>query len=297
MPRGTRAGQNSIHDVVLPRGAPTLWNVGFLNNLFWDGRAHSLEEQARGPLFSKDEMATTKQQLERDLNAQSVYRRLFAEAFHLGTTDRITAEQATHALAAFESTLVSVNSAYDRYAHGDDDALTEQQKRGFSTFRGVILSCSQCHTPPLFTNDETEVTGVPNAPGLNFDGGAGTITKQSDLRGAFRTPTLRNVALTAPYMHSGQFATLADAVRFYNDRAGHAAPAGENLKIDWRMILRRPVLSENDIDDVVAFLGALTDESLLPRIPDRVPSGLPVVHSIPRDAVADVITDTTERTR
>jgi cytochrome c peroxidase len=290
-PHGAQNGKSAIHDVVLPRGSPTLWNVGFLNNLFWDGRAHSLEEQARGPLFAKNEMATTKQQLERELNGQSIYRRLFAEAFHLSGTDRISVELVTRALAAFESTLISVNSAYDRYAHGDEDAMTEQQKRGFSTFRGVVLSCSQCHTPPLFTNDETEVTGVPNSPGLPFDAGAGAVTKQSDLRGAFRTPTLRNIARTAPYMHSGQFAKLNDAVRFYNDRPGHAAPSREHLKIDWRMALRRPVLSEDDISDLVAFLGALTDESLVPPVPDSVPSGLRVVDRVRRVDLADAAED------
>jgi cytochrome c peroxidase len=277
VPGGVQDGKKSRHDVLLPRSAPTLWNVGFLSSLFWDGRAHSLEEQARGPLFSKDEMATTELQLESDLNGQSTYRQLFSKAFHLGDTDTITVELITRALAAFETTLVSVNSAYDRYAHGDDDALTEQQKRGFGTFRGVIVSCSQCHTPPLFSNDETEVTGVPNAPGLRFDAGAGKITKEADLRGAFKTPTLRNIARTAPYMHAGQFATLTEAVRFYNDRPGHAAPADQHLKFDWRMVLRRPVLSEHDISDVVAFLGALTDESLMPAVPERVPSGLRVV--------------------
>jgi cytochrome c peroxidase len=260
--------------ITLPRSAPTLWNVGFLDNLFWDGRAHSLEEQAQGPLYSKDEMATTKQQLERDLNAEPEYRRLFSEAFHLEPSEPITADMATRALAGFESTLVSLNSAYDRYAHGDDDALTDQQKRGFAIFRGVIVGCSQCHTPPLFTNDQTEVTGVPSAPGVQFDEGAGAVTHEPDLRGAFKTPTLRNIALTAPYMHSGQFSTLSEAVSFYNDRAGHAAPANEALKMDWRMILRRPVLSQAEVADVVAFLGSLTDESLLPPVPVRVPSGL-----------------------
>jgi len=276
----------SRREMALPRSAPTLWNVGFLNNLFWDGRAHTLEEQAQGPLYSEDEMATTKDQLERDLNAEPNYRKLFAQAFHLKGSDRITANMVTRSLAGFESSLVSLNSAYDRYAHGDEDALTEQQKRGFAIFRGVIVGCSQCHTPPLFTNDETEVTGVPNSPGLRFDEGAGGVTHEPNLRGAFKTPTLRNIALTAPYMHAGQFATLSEAVTFYNDRAGHAAPPGEDLKIDWRMILRRPVLSQSQIADVVAFLGSLTDESLLPPALTRVPSGLPIAKDVRQDQLA-----------
>jgi cytochrome c peroxidase len=228
-------------------------------------------------------MANTEKHLEFDLNGQSTYRRLFAEAFHLSRTDKITVASVTRALAAFESTLISVNSAYDRYAHGDDDAVTDQQKRGYAIFRGVIVGCSQCHTPPLFTNDEIEVTGVPNARGLGFDEGAGTVTGQLALRGAFHTPTLRNIARTAPYMHAGQFSTLNEVVRFYNDRAGHAAPAEEHLSIDWRMALRRPVLSDEEISDVVAFLESLTDESMMPAIPAQVPSGLPVINRARRD--------------
>src|SRR5437763_934334 len=193
------------------RRAPTLWNSGFLRNLFWDGRAHSLVEQAQGPLFAADEMANSRERLERELNI----------------------------------------------------------------FRGVTLGCSQCHTPPLFTNDELEVTGIANAPGLPFDPGAGGVAATREFLGAFRTPTLRNIARTAPYMHAGQLSSLTDVVRFYNDRPGHAAPPGVHLKIDWRMALHRPVLSEQDVQDVVAFMLTLTDETIAPEVPAQVPSGLP----------------------
>ena len=277
VPSKAEGGQAAKHPAPPLRGAPTLWNVGFLRNLFWDGRAHSLDGQAAGPLHSINEMANTTKHLERDLNARGTYRRLFAEAFHLNERQPVTAALVTRALMAFEATLVSLNSRYDRYAHGDDNALTEQERRGYATFRGIALGCSQCHTPPLFTNDQVEVTGVPNSPGQPFDPGVGAITNQPALRGAFRTPTLRNIARTAPYMHSGQFATLDEVVRFYNDRAGHAVPAEEHLHIDWRMGLTRPVLSDADVSDLVAFLGALTDETMTPAVPDRVPSGLHVV--------------------
>ncbi|TLY68879.1 MAG: hypothetical protein E6K47_08195 [Gammaproteobacteria bacterium] len=193
------------------RRAPTLWNSGFLRNLFWDGRAHSLVEQAQGPLFAADEMANSRERLERELNI----------------------------------------------------------------FRGVTLGCSQCHTPPLFTNDELEVTGIPNAPGLPFDPGGGGVAATREFLGAFRTPTLRNIARTAPYMHAGQLSSLTDVVRSYNDRPGHAVPPGVHLKIDWRMALHRPVLSEQDVQDVVAFMLTLTDETIAPEVPAQVPSGLP----------------------
>jgi cytochrome c peroxidase len=275
--KGDRDTTGPPRHILLPRGAPSLWNVGFLRSFFWDGRAHSLAEQAKGPLFANDEMNNSPRQLERDLNNQPTYRRMFAEAFQLQPSEEITYTMVLQALSAFESTLISLNSRYDRYAHGDDGALTEAEKHGLNIFRGVTLACSQCHTPPLFANDELEVTGVPNAPGLPFDAGAGKFAPSHALRGAFKTPTLRNIARTAPYMHAGQFTSLKEVVRFYNDRPGHAAPMEEHLQIDWRMALRRPVLSERDIDDVIAFLLTLTDESMTPAIPQHVPSGLPVV--------------------
>jgi cytochrome c peroxidase len=273
-------------NILLSRGAPTLWNVGFLRSFFWDGRAHSLVEQAKGPLFAANEMKNSPRQLERDLNNQPTYRHMFAEAFQLQPSEKITYIMALQALSSFESTLISLNSRYDRYAHGDDDALTEAEKRGLNIFRGVTLACSQCHTPPLFANDEVEVTGVPNTPGLPFDAGAGRYVRSHALRGAFKTPTLRNIARTAPYMHAGQFQSLREVVRFYNDRPGHAAPVQEHLQIDWRMALRRPVLSERDTDDIVAFLLTLTDESMMPAVPHQVPSGLPVVPSAQPNTVA-----------
>jgi cytochrome c peroxidase len=260
------------------RRPPTLWNVGFLHNLFWDGRAHSLEEQAKGPLFACNELANSPRNLEWDLNGLESYRRLFRQAFALPDDGMITTALVVRALAAFETTLISLNSRYDRYAHGDQEALTEAEKSGLNIFRSTTLACSQCHTPPLFTNDELEVTGVPNAPGQPFDAGAGGISTTEGSNGAFRTPTLRNIARTGPYMHAGQFVNLADVVGFYNDRAGHAAPKDEHLQIDWRLILRRPVLNEGDIQNVVAFLRTLTDESMMPTVPSAVPSGLPVMH-------------------
>lgn len=272
----THGSSGSARHVLLSRSAPTLWNVGFLRAFFWDGRAHSLAEQAKGPLFAPNEMNNSPSGLERDLNALPDYRRMFSHAFHLKPSAEITDDMVLEALSAFESTLISLNSRYDRYAHGDDDALTDSEKHGLNIFRGIAVACSQCHTPPLFANNELEVTGVPNAPGLPFDDGAGGAEPQRALKGAFKTPTLRNIGLTAPYMHAGQFKTLREVVKFYNDRPGHAAPRCEHLQIDWRMGLKRPVLSETDIDDLVAFLLTLTDESMMPITPPRVPSGLPV---------------------
>jgi cytochrome c peroxidase len=275
--RGARgAGGERSGGVELARGAPSLWNVAFLSRFFWDGRADSLEAQARGPLFAADEMNNTAQQLEGDLASNAAYRQLFRDAFG-ADGEHISTDLIVRALAAFESSLISLNSRYDRYAHGDASALNEQEQRGHAVFRSFTVRCSQCHTPPLFTNGELAVIGTPEPAGKPFDHGAGGHADSGGLNGAFKIPSLRNIALTAPYMHSGRFQTLEEVVGFYNDHRGHAAPAEEHLEIHWHIALPGPTLSRDDVADLTAFLGTLTDESLAPAIPARVPSGLPVI--------------------
>lgn len=261
---------------ILARGAPTLWNVAFLNRLFLDGRARSLEQQAVGPLFTRDEMANSPGQLERDLNGSSEYRRLFREAYGLDRGAPVTTDLVIRSLVAFESSLISLNSPYDRYIQGDDEALNAQEKRGFELFHSFATRCAHCHTPPLFTDDELAVIGAPDAAGQPFDAGAGSVTGDVTLRGAFRTPSLRNIARTAPYMHSGALEDLRAAVEFYNKKPGHAVPAGQRVLLHWLMSFDGPRLGKEDILALVAFLESLTDESLMPEIPGRVPSGLPV---------------------
>lgn len=261
--------------VQLDRNAPTLWNVGFLQRLFWDGRASTLQDQAKGPLFAADEMANTPQALEAALNASSVYGRLFASAFARDAGPIRTGE-VLQALAAFESSLVSFSSRYDRYALGDTTALSDQEIQGYNVFRGFVGRCSQCHIPPLFTDGELAVVGAPAVAGLPYDLGAGRLSDDPALAGAFKVPTLRNVERTAPYFNGGQFKSLEDVLRFYNDTRGHALPAGVALEIHWHIAMPRPLLGEDDVAALAAFLRTLTDESLLPARPAAVPSGLPV---------------------
>ncbi len=129
------------------------------------------------------------------------------------------------------------------------------------------------HTP-TFSNQQIAVLGVPEAAGTPPDPGAQAVTGDASQRGGFRVPSLRNVALTAPYMHAGNFATLRETVAFYNGGRGHGVPEGEDLKLHWH--IWEPNLTEQELDAIVAFLGALTDQSFLPVIPTQVPSGLPV---------------------
>jgi len=259
---------------VLTRSAPTLWNIGFSPSLFWDGHAGSLEEQAVGPLFSADELGTTPTALEKAANSSAVYRDLFSVAFQRPAQKLITVREITTALAAFETSLVSFNSRYDRYAHGQTEALTAAEVAGLNIFRGFVARCSQCHVPPLFTDNEVVVVGAPASRQGQVDLGAGAINRDPSLIGGFRVPTLRNVALTAPYFNAGQFSSLKEVVEFYNGGRGHAVPRGVKEVVHWHIAMPKATLSESEINDLVAFMGTLTDESMMPPVPSGLPSGL-----------------------
>jgi cytochrome c peroxidase len=261
----------------LSRSVPTLWNVAFLKRLMWDGRASSLEKQALMPLFNPDEMGNNADQLQKDLDATPAYANLFRQAFD----GPPTIENVAKALSAFQTSLVSFNSRYDRYAYGDTTALNEQEVRGYNVFRGFVARCSQCHIPPLFTDSELAVIGSPALPGKAPDPGAGGLSSDPSLLGAFRVPTLRNISATAPYFHAGQFKTLNEVVDFYNDNRGHAAPPGEKLKIHWHVHMTRgPEMSKEEEQDIVAFLASLDDQSMTPIVPETAPSGLPVLPAL-----------------
>lgn len=266
-----RARSIGIHGADAGRAAPTLWNVAFLERFFWDARADSLEVQAQGPLFSAVEMGNTPERLLASLNGNPTYRRLFREAFPGRGASGIALEQVVTALAAFQASLVSLNSRYDRYAHGYHAALNEREIAGLNVFRSFVARCAECHTPPLFTNQQVAVIGAPEPPGRPFDVGAEATFHEPKLRGGFKVPTLRNIARTAPYMHSGAFGTLREAVEFYNKGRGHAVPRGERLYLHWH--INEPRLTDEELDRLVDFLQALTDESFMPEIPARVPSG------------------------
>lgn len=266
----TSIGNNNI---TLQRGAPTLWNVGYLKKLFWDARSGSLEEQVQGPLFSKEEMNNTPENLLRTLNDIDAYRVLFAEAFpNKEENSSIELNQVYTSIAAFQSSLISLNSKYDQYAHGYHQALNKQEIEGMNVFRSFVARCAECHTPPLFTNQQLAVIGSPEPNGKALDPGAELPTNDKSLRGAFKVPSLRNIEKTAPYMHSGNFKTLRETVEFYTKGRGHAVPKEENLNIHWH--IWEPNLSDYELDRLVDFLKTLTDETFKPKTPDVLPSGL-----------------------
>jgi cytochrome c peroxidase len=269
-----------IDGTQLRRAAPSLWNVAFLSSFFWDARAASLEEQMLGPLYDAREMGNSPQQLVADIGASETYRRLFREAYP-GDDASPTLAQIYAAITAFQTTLISLNSPYDRYAHGYHDALTDDEKAGMNVFRSFVARCAECHTPPLFTNRQVAVIGVRDPEGMAFDPGAEAVTGNPGLRGGFKVPSLRNVAQTAPYMHSGAFASLRDAVEFYTLGRGHALPVEERDRMTVHWHIWEPALTDDELDRLVDFLASLSDEAFKPQIPASVPSGLEPVGKVP----------------
>ena len=271
---GKGIGRTRRGGIALRRGTPGLWNVAFQRRLFWDGRATNLEDQAEGPLFHPDEMRMSPATLAGRLQ-HSPYARLFRQAYGEAGA-RITPALTQHALAEFQRTLVSFNSPYDRYVLGDRSALKPQEIHGFNVFRSFITRCSECHVPPLFTNQQDAIIGAPEGDGQSFDPGIQELTGSVHMRGAFRIPGIRNVGVTAPYMHSGGLRTLEDVVAFYDRGGGRtsSAPHG-SLEIHWHV--RKIGLSAEEKLALVAFLRSLTDERAMPHIPREVPSGLPVL--------------------
>jgi cytochrome c peroxidase len=270
------AGTQRRGGIELTRGAPTLWNALYNHRQFWDGRAADLEEQARMVITTPEEVNADPDKLVRELKAIPEYRRLFDRAFGGENGSAITFSNIAKAIAAFERTLVSFNSRFDRYAAGDGDALTPQEKRGLKLFLSPKTRCNECHGLPTFANRDFKVIGVPDPPDGPPDGHkAGAESgRGGGPNGAFKIPTLRNIALTAPYMHNGIFKTLEEVLDFYANGGGRGLGLKVPLQDDK---IRKFKLTPQEKADLIAFLLALTDESAKVAIPSRVPSGLPVV--------------------
>ncbi len=247
--------------------------------MFWDNRTRSLEAQALEPIKAFEEMRglayaedVAVDSAVARLRAIPEYVALFQEAF--GPETSISADQLAGAIATFQRSLVAMNRPFDRFRAGDSTAMTEQQQRGLQQFNDA--GCARCHRGLMFSDYNLRVEGVKENPQLSEpDEGAG--------RFRFRTPSLRNVALTAPYMHNGMLATLADVLLFYdNGRSenpnvanGRRREGDENVARLSRNFRRVDDMSVLEMHEIAAFLGALTDENFDKTIPTRVPSGLP----------------------
>jgi cytochrome c peroxidase len=200
-----------------------------------------------------------------------LYQQLFAGAFPNNSKD-ITLDEIYTAIIAFQTSLISLNSRYDQYAHGNHNALSPSELEGMNIYRSFVARCSECHTPPLFTNQQIAVIGTPEPTGMPLDIGAEQTYKVPKLKGGFKVLTLRDLEKTAPYMHSGRFETLRESVEFYTKGRGHAVPKGVAMQLHWH--IWEPDLTEDELDRIVDFLLTLTDETFMPVTPNKVPSGL-----------------------
>ncbi|MCK5719746.1 MAG: cytochrome C biogenesis protein CcsA [Thiomargarita sp.] len=257
-----RPNSMGVHGKTGGRSAPTVWNSGFLSVQFWDGRAASLEDQARGPVTNSIEMGMKNWDVvvER-LKTIPGYNALFQAAFANGV-ETITEDNAVKAIAAYERTLVTNNSAYDQYMQGDKTALTIEQIEGLNTFNE--LGCQTCHLGANFSGPQLPIgqgwfrkfptynSEYDSQYNLLEDTGRYQVTNQETDKNVWRVPTLRNIVITAPYFHHGAVPTLDEAVRVM---------AKSQLNKD---------LTATQVQTIIAFLNSLTGEfpeQTMPRLP------------------------------
>ncbi|HUR38873.1 MAG TPA: cytochrome c peroxidase [Planctomycetota bacterium] len=241
-----------INGTKLGRSSPTVANAAYYELQFWDGRAATLEEQAKGPVESPNEMGGKGDRVVETLKSIAGYRKLFQEAFG---TPEVTFDRFAMAVAAFERTVVDLDSPFDRYARGDDKALPEPALRGLELFAGKA-NCAVCHSGPNFADKRFHNIGLEDG-----DPGRFALTKLESDRGAFRTPTLRNIALTGPYMHDGSSKTLRDVIDHYERASNEGKAKHPNLSIFFRPFK----LTDDEKKDLEAFMRSLTADKRDPR--------------------------------
>ena len=242
----------------LLRHAPSLVNLAWANDLFWDGGAKDLEAVSFGPLLHADEMGQELSTLTQTLQEHDQYPKLFKQAFG---TDSITSRTVSRALAQFLRTLISANSRYDKYVRNEPDgALTTMQLNGLTAFNKY---CSSCHATDLFTDHRYHNNGLDSTFSIENEQllyGRGRITRLAADVGKYKTPTLRNITLTGPYMHDGRFQSLEEVLEHY--RAGVVPSPTLATQLRQGQVLGIP-LSDADKESILAFLQTLTDEGLL----------------------------------
>lgn len=239
------------------RQSPTVYNTAFNHFQFWDGRARSLEEQAIGPIHNPVEMAETHEHVVAKLRKIKGYQQQFRAVF--GT--EVNLQNIAEAIAAYERTVLSTNSAFDKYVSGDAKAMDDAAVRGLALFKGKAR-CILCHNGANFTDNQFHNLGVPQVGPMKEDLGRFAVTRAEKDKGAFKTPTLRSITETSPYMHDGAFKTLEEVVEFMDQGGGsnaHLSPLVKPLS-----------LTGEEKADLVTFLKALTGESVrftMPALP------------------------------
>ncbi len=244
------------HGGELGRWTPSWVNSAYYTSQFWDGRAASLEEQTgalpghMGPISAGGEMAGDVDAIVRKLAAIPAYQASFKAVFG----EAVKRENIAKAIASFERTLVASEAPFQRYAKGDETAISAAAKRGFELFRGKAL-CVTCHTPPLLTDNAFHNIGVPQVGPLQEDLGRYEVTHNDADKRAFKTPSLYNSGSFKFFMHDGALATMADVIEHYN-KGGNASDRHQDP-------LMRPLkMSAAEMVDLEAFMMTLTDERL-----------------------------------
>lgn len=249
---------------LLGRNTPTLINAALQPALFYDLRVNTLEDQSHSVVQSNKEMHGSMLMSVKRLWEDEKYRAMFLKAFPYEDKTRIDTFEVMNAIGSYIRSLVQLNSRFDKYMRGDKIAMTTEEIKGFNLFMGKA-KCATCHYMPLFNGTfppgfnkiESEVIAVPEKAGSNKidpDLGRYEIIKVESLRHAFKTPTVRNAALTAPYMHNGVFKTLEEVIEFYNKGGG----AGLGLKIDNQTLPSDSLnLSKTEQEEIIAFIKAL----------------------------------------
>jgi len=195
-----------------PRSVPTIVNRAWGESFFWDGRIQTLEEQVVQPILAELEMDLTIEEAVERLRGKRRYRKGFRRVFGW----EVNGEDLARALAAYVRTIQAGDSPYDRYLFGRKNALSQEARAGLRLFRGKA-NCSACHVGPTFSDEDFHNTGVAWRDGKFLDDGRYAVTKEERDRGKFKTPTLREIARTAPYMHDGSIPTLEEVIDFYSD--------------------------------------------------------------------------------
>jgi cytochrome c peroxidase len=263
----------------ISRNSPTLLNASYQKLFFYDGRVFNLEEQAGEVFHNTFEMNSSAEEIVNKLKQSIEYKQLFRSAFKGSLDTSLTFYSVMKSIAEYIKTLESKNSRFDKYIAGDTTQLTLSEKNGFNLFHGKAL-CGSCHfhplynglVPPLFNDNEFEVIGTPETDknkNLDKDIGREKISGQVIHRHAFKTPTLRNIELTAPYMHNGVYKTLDEVLDFYNKGGG----VGLKYKVENQTLPFDSLgLSKKEMNDIKSFLLSLTDTSGTASMPRKLPA-------------------------
>lgn len=252
---------------LLKRNTPTVINTAFQSNYFDDMRALTLEDQIQDVIVNEQEMDGSITKILQYVSKDKHYQSLFAQAFPSLHLTGIAEKQLTNALASYIRSLSKLNSRFDRYMRGQSEELTKQELAGFNLFMGKA-KCATCHflplfngvTPPKYISSEAEVLGVPisqNDSTVDNDIGYYAVNGIDSYQHAFKIPSVRNILKTAPYMHNGVYATLAEVMEFYNK--GGAVGVGVDLE-NQTLSGDKLLLTEMEKEDIIAFLGSLESE-------------------------------------